>query len=118
MQHGWFFQHGIAAFLGFRRRHVSNGLQQPAIVEPVDPGQGGELDCVEAPPSSTLMDDLRFGEAVDCLGESIVIGISHAADRRLDAHFGQALGVAVADILRAPVGVMPEAAAMDGPPFM
>lgn len=118
MQHGWFFQHGVAAFLGFRRQDVSNGLLQPTIVGPVDRGQGGELDCVEAPPSSTLMDALRFGESVDCLGKGIVIGISHASDRRLYARFGQTLGVADADILSAPVGVMHEAAAMDGPPFM
>jgi hypothetical protein len=29
------------------RRDVADGLQQPAIVEPVDPFQGGELDGFE-----------------------------------------------------------------------
>jgi hypothetical protein len=31
--------HGVVACLGFGRRDVADGLQQPAIVEPVDPGQ-------------------------------------------------------------------------------
>src|SRR4051794_29351853 len=39
------------------------------------------------------MDHLGLVEAVDGFGESIVIGISDAADRRLDACFSQALGV-------------------------
>jgi hypothetical protein len=39
------------------------------------------------------MDHLSLVETVDGFGESIVIGISEAADRRLDACFSQALGV-------------------------
>ena len=37
-------RHGIVAFLGFGRRDVADGFQQPAIVEPVDPFERGELD--------------------------------------------------------------------------
>jgi hypothetical protein len=84
-RHGWFFQHGVVALLGFGRRDVADGRQQPAIVEPVDPGQRGELDGLEAMPWPTPMDDLGLVEAVDGFGESIVIGISHAADGGLDA---------------------------------
>jgi transposase len=46
--HGLLFQHCIIAFLGFGRRDVADGLQQSAIVEPVDPGQRRELDSLEA----------------------------------------------------------------------
>ena len=31
------FQHGVVALLGFGRRDVADGFQQPAIVEPVHP---------------------------------------------------------------------------------
>jgi hypothetical protein len=48
---GWLFQHGVVAFLGFRRRDVADGLQQAAIIEPVDPFQRRELDRLEAPRS-------------------------------------------------------------------
>jgi len=93
-------QHGIIAFLGFGRRDVADGLQQSAIVEPVDPGQRCELDSLEAAPWSTPVYDLGFVEAVDRLGESIVVTVADAADGRFDAGCGQALGVADTDILR------------------
>jgi hypothetical protein len=41
---GWVIQHGVVALLGFGRRDVADGFQQPAIVEPVDPFERGELD--------------------------------------------------------------------------
>ena len=42
--HGWLIQHGVVALLGFCRRDVADGFQQPEIVEPVDPFERGELD--------------------------------------------------------------------------
>jgi hypothetical protein len=42
--HGWLIQHGVVALLGFGRRDVADRFQQPAIVEPVDPFERGELD--------------------------------------------------------------------------
>ena len=69
-------------------------------------------------PRSAPMDDLGLVEAVDRFGESVVVGVADAADRRLDAGLGQALGVFDRDVLAAPVAVMDEAAAMDGPPIM
>jgi hypothetical protein len=39
------------------------------------------------------MDHLSLVEAVDGFGESVVIGISDAADRRLHASFSQPLGL-------------------------
>ena len=37
-------EHGVVALLGFGRGDVAYWLQQPAIVEPVDPFERGELD--------------------------------------------------------------------------
>ena len=71
--HGWLFQHGVVAFLGFGRRDVADGLQQPAIVEPVHPFQRGELDGLERAPRSAPMDDLGLVETVDGFGEGVVI---------------------------------------------
>ena len=45
--HGWVVQHGEVALLGFGRGDVADGFQQPAIVEPVDPLEGCELDSLE-----------------------------------------------------------------------
>ena len=92
-RHRWMLQQGVVAFLGFCRRDVADGLQEPPVVEPVDPFQCRELDGLEVSPWPAPMDHLRLVEAVDGFGESVVIGISDAADRRLHASFSQALGV-------------------------
>jgi beta-lactamase superfamily II metal-dependent hydrolase len=70
--------HGVVACLGFGRRDVADRLQQPAIVEPVDPGQCRELDGLEAPPRSAAVNDLCLVEAVDRFGESIVVAVTDA----------------------------------------
>src|SRR3954465_9304599 len=111
-------QHGVVALLGFGRRYVADGLQEPPVVEPVDPFQRGELDGLEVSPWPAAMDHLGLVEAVDGFGESIVIGISDAADRRLDACFSQALGVLNGYVLAAPVAVVHEPATMDRPSIM
>ena len=46
------FQHGVVALLGFGWRYVADGLQEPSVVEPVDPFEGGELEGLEVPPWS------------------------------------------------------------------
>ena len=46
-RHGGLLRHGIVAFLGFGRRNVADGLEQPAIVEPVHPLQRRELDSLK-----------------------------------------------------------------------
>ena len=57
------------------------------------------------------MDHLGLVEAVDRLGQGVVVAVADAADRGLDAGLGQALGVADRDVLDAAVAVMDEAAA-------
>jgi hypothetical protein len=48
--HGRLFDRDVIALLGFGRRDVANGLQQPAIVEPINPGQRRDLNGLEAWP--------------------------------------------------------------------
>jgi hypothetical protein len=50
------------------------------VVEPVDPFQRGKLDRFHGSPWSAPLDHLGFIEAVDRLGEGIVIRIPDAAD--------------------------------------
>ena len=73
-------QHGVVALLGLGRRDVADGLQEPSVVEAIDPFEGGELDGLEAAIRSAPMDHLGFVEAVDGFGESIVIRISNTTD--------------------------------------
>ena len=58
----------IILLFGFGRRDVADVRQQPAMVEPVDPFEGGVLHRFEGSPGSTAMDDLGLVEAVDRLG--------------------------------------------------
>jgi hypothetical protein len=84
---------GIAGDLGRGGRDVPDWSEEAAFVEPVDPFEGGELDRFEAAPRAAPMDHLGFVEAVDGFGEGIVVTVADAADRRLDARFGQLLGI-------------------------
>jgi hypothetical protein len=87
--------------LGFVRGYVSDGLQEPSVIEPIDPFQGGELDGLEAAPWPAPVDHLGLVETADGFGEGIVIGISDTADRGVHACFNQALGVFDRDVLAA-----------------
>lgn len=64
------------------------------------------------------MDDLGFEQAVDCLGQGIVIAVADAAHRWFDASFRQPLAVTNAQILRAPVAMMNQPHALSGPTIM
>jgi hypothetical protein len=64
---------------GFGWRDVADGLEQPAVVEPVDPFQRGELDGLERPPWPAPVDDLGLVETIDGLGERVVIAVADAA---------------------------------------
>ena len=64
------------------------------------------------------MNDLCLVEPVDGLCEGIVIAVANAADRRFVSSFGQALAVSNADVLRSPVGMVNQSAAMKWPPVM
>jgi hypothetical protein len=108
--HGQAVQRGAPGCLGFGERHVADRAEQRRLVEPVDPFERGVFDRFEPPPGPAAVDDLGLEEADDALGERVVIAVADAADRRLDADFRQALGVADRDVQSAPVAVVGEAA--------
>ena len=56
------------------------------------------------------MDHLGLVEAVDGLGQGIVVAVADAADGWLDAGLGQALGVFDRDVLAAAIAMMDKAA--------
>jgi len=59
---------------------VSDRLRQAAVVEPVDPFEGGELDDFEAASGPAPGDHLGLEEADLRLGECIVVAIADTAD--------------------------------------
>lgn len=69
------------------------------MVEPVDPFQCGELHSFEVAPWSSPIDDLGLVKTVDRFGESIVVTVANASDRRLDARLGQPFGIANGHVL-------------------
>jgi hypothetical protein len=64
------------AFLGLRGRDGADRLEQAARVVPVDPFERGEVDGFEAAPWPATADDLGLAEAVDRLGERIVVAVA------------------------------------------
>ena len=110
--HGCVLQHGEVAFLGFGRGDEADRLQKPAVIEPVHPLEGCELDGLEAAPRSLPMDDLSLVESVDRFGQRVVVRVANAADGRLDPGFGEPLGVLDRNILSAAITMMNEAAAV------
>ncbi len=79
-RHGLVVQHGEVTVLGFGRRDVADGLQEPAVVEPIHPLEGCELDGLEVAPRSASMDNLGLVEAIDRFGEGVVVRVADAAD--------------------------------------
>jgi hypothetical protein len=86
--------------LELRRWEVADWLQQPAMVEPVDPLQGGVLDLVEAPPRAAS-DQLGLVQPDDRLGQGVVERVPAGAHRADRPRLGQAFGVADGEVLAA-----------------
>ena len=116
--HGWLIQRGVVAFLGFCWRDVADWCQQASVIEPIYPFQGGEFHGLEAAPRPAAVNDLCLVKPVDGLGERVVVTVADAADGRLNPGLKQPFRIFYRDILAAPVAVMDQAAAMQGPPVM
>jgi len=54
------------------RWNVADWFQEPAVVEPVDPLQGGVLDLIQALPGATSVDQLGLVQPNDRLGQGVV----------------------------------------------
>jgi hypothetical protein len=88
----------IARF-GLGGRDVADRREEATVVVPVDPFQGGVLDRLEGALRPASVDDLCLEQAVDRLRQGVVVAVTDAADRRLDAGSGQALGVPQSQVL-------------------
>ena len=95
---------GFGMGLGFRLGgpDISDRLQEPPVVEPVDPFEGGELDRLEAAPRSPASDQLGLEEPDDALGQRVVVAVADAADRpdRSERRFGMLITTSFAEVLR------------------
>jgi hypothetical protein len=58
------------------RREVAAGGMEALVVPPCHPGRGRELDLVDRPPGSLRPDELGLVEAVDALGEGVVVAVA------------------------------------------
>ena len=106
------------ARLSLGGRHVADRFEQAASVEPIDPFEGGELDCLEGSPRPTAMDYLGLEQTVDRLGQGVVLAVPDATDRGLDACLRQPLRVAQSKILAPPVAMVHEPAALNRTAFV
>ena len=59
------------------------GPKRAVIVEPVDPAQGGHFDCRRVWPRSLPPDDLGFVEAVDGLGQGVVVAVAEVLSKQM-----------------------------------
>jgi len=105
---------GIVTGFGLGGRDISDWFEQTTGIEPVDPFEGSELDGYDRPPRAASMDHLGFEQAVDRLGQRVVLAVADAADGRLDARLRQPLGVADRQVLRDPVAMMHEPTTLVG----
>src|SRR6056297_1437170 len=84
----------IEVLFGLCWRDVSDGAEQASVVEPVDPAAGGHFQILHVAPRSLAVNQLGFVEAVYGFREGVVVAVPNAADRWLNASFGQTLGIA------------------------
>ena len=90
------FQAGdLTAVVAFElgRWNVCPVAVQPAVVEPVDPFQGPDLDVVQAPPGTVSSDEFGLVEPEDGLRGGVVVGVPALPDRGQRPDVGEALGV-------------------------
>src|SRR5690606_14560537 len=92
---------------------VPDRLEQAAVVEPVHPFEGCVFHGLEAAPGPPTVDDLGLEEPVDRLGQRVVVAVTDAANRRLDARLGQPFSVFDRQILAAAVAVVNQPYALD-----
>jgi hypothetical protein len=72
------FQCRVEVSLCFCRRDVPDGLEQVAVIEPVDPFQGGIVNGFKTAPGASSMEDFRLEQAVDGLGQGVVVAVPEA----------------------------------------
>ena len=71
----------------------------PSVVEPVEVVERGPFDVLDVAPRSLAMDELGLVEAVERLGERIIVTVALRANGRDDLRLAETLGVANAEVL-------------------
>jgi len=84
------------------------------MIEPGHPFQGRQLDALARLPGSAAMYQLCLVQAVDGLGQRIVIAVALTTHRGLNACFSKTLAVADGNILRAYVAMVNKASLRSG----
>src|SRR5664279_4544778 len=74
-------------------RDVAAGRVEALVVPPGHPGCGRELDLVDRPPGALGPDELGLVQAVDGLGEGVVIAVALGAHRGDGSLVGEPLRV-------------------------
>src|SRR3990170_3256831 len=97
---GWFsggclgrLQTLMVGGLELGRRDVAAGGVEAAGGPEVDPPPGRQLDLLDAPPGAAV-DELGLVEAVDALGEGVVVAVAPRPDRGDCLDLSEPLGVA------------------------
>lgn len=83
----------VVGLLNISWGEICAGGVQPAVIVPVDPFEGRQLDSVEVAPRSSPVDHLGLEQSDLALGQSVVIGVADRADRRCCVGFGEPFGV-------------------------
>jgi len=99
---------GVLTVVGgfeFGRWNVAAGLEEPAVVEPVDVAEGGQLDLLSGAPGAAGLDQFGLVQADYRFGQGVVVGVADGADRGLDAGGGQPVGERDRRILLEPASV-------------
>ena len=92
--------------LVFDWRDSAELVEDPPMVEPVDPFEGGELEIVEASPWPPVADQFGLVETDDRLGERVVVGVASLSDRRRHTGFGESFCVTDREVLSSTIRMM------------
>ena len=93
----------IIPILSLGRGNVADGLEEPLVVEPSYPLEGGEFQGFHRFPGRPAMDQFGLVKAVDGFGQGVVVAVALASNGRLDAGLGQSFGVAEGNVLGAAI---------------
>jgi hypothetical protein len=95
---------------GFQLRgwDVSAAFVEAAMVEPVDPFQSGDFHVPDGAPRALGFDQFDLVQAVDRLGEGVVVAIPGGTDRGVNAGVEEPFCERDRCVLRAPIVAKPK----------
>ena len=87
---------------------MTDGFEESAIVEPIDPFEGGVFHRIQRAPGSTSVDHLGLEQTDDGFGRGVVAGVSRGTYRGFHACVLESFAVSNEEILNASVALMNE----------